>query len=138
MKVALLTASASNEAVLSVRCMACAIKFMEWQIALREYFNPGEANTENAAFGEKMLDYFAKVTMRQVKAGKGVELNWQRIVHDQKWGKNDGGWLVFGTIQNFLKIGELIAVPEYDEKGEEKKIDTRFGTLPYEVRLPHE
>ena len=92
--------------------------------------------TQNAAFDEKMLNHFAKVTMRQVKAGTGVELNWQRIVHDQKWGKNDGGWLVFSTIQNFLKIGELIAVPEYDEKGEEKRSTPGSGRYPMRLDYP--
>ena len=137
-KVALLTASASHEPIVSAECMAKAILFMEWQIGLREHFRPSEANSDSAAFGEKVLNCFQKHTMRGMrKAESGVvELDWKRMGHDQKWGMEDGGWLYFNTIQNFLRIGELVAIPDLNKKGEEVPLDRKFQTIPKYVRLP--
>jgi hypothetical protein len=137
-KVAILTSSASHEKVVTAECMRCAIIFMEWQIKLREFFKPSDASNESAAFGEKVLNLFAKKTAIQVNKGEGTHLNWKRIAHDAKWGKEDGGWLLFSTIQNFLRVGELIGIEdEYNDKGEIMKLDPKFQRLPRNVRLPH-
>jgi len=139
-KVAILTASANRDKLVTGECMAKAIKFMNWQIALRSLFKPSEATTDAAAFGEKVLNYFEKYTRKQILAGKAasdgtVHLDWKRIGHDMKWGKQDGAWMLFSTIQNLLRVGELIAIKETDEEGK-SNIDPKFNLLPRLVRLP--
>lgn len=139
-KVAILTASANRDKVVTGECMVKAIKFMNWQIALRSLFKPSEATTDAAAFGEKVLNYFEKVTRKQILAGKvasdgTVHLDWKRIGHDMKWGKQDGAWMLFSTIQNLLRVGELIAIEETNEEGK-SNIDPKFNLLPRLVRLP--
>lgn len=145
-KVALLTASANGDKTVGAECMARAIKFMNWQIALRSWFKPSEANTDSAAFGEKVMRHFEKVSAKALVDGKQktshyeivngeVRLNWKRIAHDAKWAKQDGAWMLHSTMQNLLRVGELVAIEETDEEGE-STIDPKFNLLPARVRLP--
>jgi hypothetical protein len=42
-KVALISASANRDKTVTAACLAAAIKFMDWQLRLREVFRPSEA-----------------------------------------------------------------------------------------------
>ena len=118
MKVALITAMANHKEEVSAECMKCAIKFMEWQIALRDVFKPGEAMNVGAEFRTVALRALGRrgATLKYI--------NWKRVAHDLKWGDKFGDWVVSAGISSLIAVCELIPEIEIDEKGKEVKSKT--------------
>jgi hypothetical protein len=101
-KVALLTASGNHEKTVTAECMGCAIKFMEWQVRIREMFQPGEAINVQAQFRETALR-----GLKTVGAEESF-VPWKRVAHDRKWGKTYGDWIVKTGIEGLVEAGELV------------------------------
>ena len=107
MKVALITTMMNDEDVVTEQCMRCAIKFMEWQIAIRSVFEPGEAVNDSARCRTVILQAMER------KGAKEKSINVKRLAHDRKWGDRFGDWLVKSVIQNLADMGEI--VPQIEE-----------------------
>ena len=58
LRVALLTASANHEDVVTEECVRCAIKFGEWQEQVREQYKAGQATNLEGQCMEAVLDFF--------------------------------------------------------------------------------
>ena len=113
LKVAIITASANRENVVTVDCMATAIKFMEWQLRLRKVFETGHSLNQGAECRD--------VILKTLKA-KGAErefVSWRRVSHDHKWGEKYNDWLVKTTIENLVEAGELVYQKMMSKDGDE-------------------
>jgi hypothetical protein len=102
LKVAVLTASANRETVVSAECMAAAIRFMEWQIQIRQTFQTGEALNQGAECRDVILK-----ALKSVGAAHEF-VSWRVVAHNRKWGEKYGDWMVKTTIENLVEAGELV------------------------------
>jgi hypothetical protein len=95
--------------------MACAIKFMEWQVRLREMFQPGEAVNTQAEF--------RGMALKGLKAVGAEEMfvSWKRVAHDRKWGDKYGDWIVKTGIEGLVEAGELVWQQTIKGTGEDRK-----------------
>jgi hypothetical protein len=110
-KVAILSASGNHEAVVTAECMAAAIRFAEWQVKLRNVFQPGEAMNQQAEARNKV--------MKGLKAA-GAEskyVSWRRLSHDLKWGATYGDWIISKCIEGLQEAGEICFKMVVDEDG---------------------
>ncbi|MFZ0799963.1 MAG: bifunctional DNA primase/polymerase [Terriglobales bacterium] len=112
MKVALITTMMNHEETVSEECMRCAIRFMDWQIAIRQVFEPGEAVNDSARCRTIILE-----AMKQGGACEGY-INIKRLAHDRKWGKRFGDWLVKSVIKSLADMGEIQPKVVEGEKSE--------------------
>jgi hypothetical protein len=80
MKVALLTASAKGEKEVTADCMSKAIRFMEWQLKIREIFKPSkaEAGNKEAVFTNLLLPALEQ------KGALTEFVSWRRVSLDRK------------------------------------------------------
>jgi hypothetical protein len=110
MKVALLTASCNKDAEVTSEGMAAAIRFMEWQVRLREVFKPSVAlDTAEAKFAEQAMQTFIR------KGGQQNPINWKRISNDRKWGDRYGDRLVASGIKWMIETGRIYPVEVSDD-----------------------
>jgi hypothetical protein len=111
MKVALLTSSCNKDAEVKPEGMAAAIRFMEWQVRLREVFKPSVAlDMAEAKFAEQAMQTFIR------KGGQQQPINWKRIANDRKWGDRYGDRLVASGIKWMIETGRIYAIEESDDK----------------------
>jgi hypothetical protein len=111
MKIALLTASCNKDAEVKPEGMAAAIRFMQWQVRLREVFKPSVAlDTAEAKFAEQAMQTFIR------KGGQERPINWKRIANDRKWGDRYGDRLVANGIKWMIETGRICAIEESDDK----------------------
>jgi hypothetical protein len=110
MKIALLTASCNKDAEVKPEGMAAAIRFMEWQVTLREVFKPSVAlDTAEAKFAEQAMQTFIR------KGGQQQPINWKRIANDRKWGDKFGDRLVASGIKWMIETGRIYPMEESDD-----------------------
>ena len=136
MKVALLTASANHEGTVSVECMACAIKFMEWQAKLRTVFQPAEAiGTPESVLGEIIMRKLTAMPKSDAKGSlknsKG-EIKWRRVAHDCKWARQFGASVLDRAIKSLVSVGELKWGEEYDDSINKTKDNTKIVIVRWE------
>lgn len=91
---------------------------MEWQIALRDVFRPGEAMNLGAEFRAVALR-----ALERRGAAHGY-INWKRLAHDLKWGDKFWDWVVSAGISSLIGVGELIPEIETDENDKKVKSKT--------------
>jgi len=119
MKIALLTASCNRDSEITPSGMAAAIRFMEWQVKLREVFKPSVAlDSAEAKFAEQAMQAFVR------KGGLERSINWKRIANDNKWGDRYGDRIVASGIKWMIETGRIYAVEESDDNdpsGKKKK-----------------
>jgi hypothetical protein len=75
MKVALLTASANGDEIVTARGMQAAIEFMGWQERLREVFVPGVSITLEGRFAEAALAAFRRRGGENQPVSWGLDVN---------------------------------------------------------------
>jgi hypothetical protein len=118
-KIALLTASCNRDPEVTRDGMAAAIRFMEWQVRLREVFKPSVSlDTAEAKFAEQAMQTFIR------KGGLERQINWKRIANDNKWGDRYGDRIVASGIKWMTETGRIYAVEESDDSdpsGKKKK-----------------
>jgi hypothetical protein len=118
MKIALLTASANGDALVSVEGMEAAIKFMAWQSRLRGVFKPGLAeDIVDARATERIIN-----TLRRKAESMGDDkfISWRRVSHDSKWVESFGSTVVDRVVNSLINCGELVAKLVEDEEGHSK------------------
>jgi len=117
LKVALLTASANGDQTVSDNCMRKALLFMEWQIRIREHFQPGEAKEQNkeAWFAERLL-----ACLERAGAHENF-VSWRRISLDNRWDKKIDAGVQLRTVKNLVALGRLIEESDDDDAPKSKK-----------------
>jgi hypothetical protein len=138
MKVAILTASANGDALVTAEGMQAASKFMAWQAKLREVFKPGLAeDIVDARATERIIN-----TLRRKAENMGDDeyIPWRKVSHDCKWVESFGSTVVDRVLNSLINCGELEAKQVEDEKGKLKP-DKRWvkvvGKVPHRGKLPH-
>jgi hypothetical protein len=121
-KIALLSASANREESVSAKCLAAAIKFMDWQLKLRALFRPSEA----IGTPESTL---AEIVMRKFRLLSGCaedrpQILWRKVAHDMKWLRH-GPALLKRTIESLVAVGELAWGTKEDADGKKVKDERR-------------
>jgi hypothetical protein len=114
-KIAILKACANDEETVSGFRMQQAIRFMQWQIRIRETFKPGEAEKMN-----RQAWFTERLTAALERAGaKKKFVNWRRISLDNRWDNKIDAGVQLMTVDNLVKLGRLIEEPE--EEDDKKK-----------------
>ena len=138
MKVAILTASANGDALVTAEGMQAASKFMAWQAKLREVFKPGLAeDIVDARATERIIN-----TLRRKAENMGDDdyIPWRKVSHDCKWVESFGSTVVDRVLNSLINCGELEAKQVEDEKGN-VKADKRWvkvvGKVPQGGKMPH-
>ena len=138
MKVAILTASANGDALVTDEGMQAASKFMAWQAKLREVFKPGLAeDIVDARATERIIN-----TLRRKAENMGDDdyIPWRKVSHDCKWVESFGSTVVDRVLNSLINCGELEAKQVEDEKGN-VKADKRWvkvvGKVPQGGKMPH-
>lgn len=101
-KVALITTMMNHEDTVTEECMLCAIGIMEWQIELRQVFQPGEAVNDEAKCRVAIL------AAMQAAGARDAYWNIKRMAHDRKWGNRFGDRIVKTAISNLEEMGEIV------------------------------
>lgn len=125
-KVALLTASANDEKIVSLACMEAAARFMAWQARLHEVFKPGiAANYIEAKASERILDTLRRKDARGETNPDGY-IAWRRVSHDNKWTSAFGANLVARVISGLIDCGELKPLVDESEDGKKEKVNKNY------------
>jgi hypothetical protein len=116
-KVALLSASANGDKVVSRECMQAALEFAKWQERLREVFTVGVAaeNSLEAQFTESLI-----IALKQ-KGADTKFVSWRRLAHDRKWEIRFGPRVVNTTVENLIQSGTLEPHKTVEEGEDGKK-----------------
>ena len=115
MKVALLTASANGDEIVTAEGMQAAIEFMGWQERLLEVFVPGISVTLEGRFAEAALAAFRR------RGGEKKPVSWKRIAHDLKWSSKYGTRVVTQGIKGLLESGEIYPEETVEETADGKQ-----------------
>ncbi len=125
-KVAILTASANDESMVSTACAEAAIEFTDWQTELRKVFRPGIAeNSLEAKCTERIIETLRRMDERG-KTGSEGYINWKRVSHDNKWAETYGSQLVARVIKGLIDCELLESYAVEDECGKKKERDTKW------------
>ena len=127
-KVALLSASANRDKMVTPACLAAAIKFMDWQLKLREVFRPSEAiGTPESTLAEIMM---RKFRIMQGCSEDRTQILWRKVAHDMKWLRH-GPALLKRTIESLVAVGELGWGTKENSEGQlvkdERRVIVRFA-----------
>jgi hypothetical protein len=126
-KWAILTAAVNGEHRVTAECMAKAIRFFEWQVAIRRKFQPGEADDRNreAQMADKFIkalkDYGADIVEERTDEKGNVTrawkyVSWRRIAADRKWASKIDPSIILRTVTNLDKM-KVIQHELYDDHG---------------------
>jgi hypothetical protein len=138
MKVAILTASANGDALVTAEGMQAASKFMAWQAKLREVFKPGLAeDIVDARATERIIN-----TLRRKAENMGDDeyIPWRKVSHDCKWVESFGSTVVDRVLNSLINCGELTPKDIEDEKGKlkpNKRWVKVVGKVPHRGKLLH-
>jgi hypothetical protein len=113
-KISLITTMMNHQETITEECMRCAIGIMEWQIELREVFQPGEAVNDEAKCRVAIL------AAMQAGGAEDAYVNIKRMAHDRKWGNRFGDRIVRNAISNLADMGEIVPKVVETEDGKKK------------------
>ncbi len=91
LRTAVITASANGDVMVTSECMAAALAFADWQMAVRKIYAAGEAMNEDAQVTGLILDAFAELYEAEAD-GSPKKLGGRYI-------KVPGGWVNFRLLQ---------------------------------------
>jgi hypothetical protein len=110
-RVAVLSALANGDIVITPECAAAALEFAKWQHLVKSVFRIG--NAIEGSLEAKFCDVALSALQRQGADKQCV--SWNRLSHDRKWVKTYGAGLVNRCFEQMVKAGEIILDPR-DEK----------------------
>ena len=94
LRVAVITTAAQGErdktdwkAPVTEDCMRAALKFMEWQEAIRERYKPSEADTPGGKLAELIAETFMRI---KDEAGNYAWASWRAVYRKHNWQRKDG------------------------------------------------
>jgi hypothetical protein len=77
LRVALVSAALNEDQEVSLECMQCSLKLMEWQEQIRKVYQPAKGASEASECMEAVLDAFEK--------SKGKSINWRETARKAHW-----------------------------------------------------
>jgi hypothetical protein len=99
MRIALVTSFANHDEAITPESMQAALRFMEWQEAIRAIYKPGEAETMEAEIESIIMNVLEKV-------GIEVKVNWQRLYRNKHLDRK-GNNLVNRVRDGLVKEGRI-------------------------------
>jgi Bifunctional DNA primase/polymerase, N-terminal len=125
-KIAVLKAAFNGEREVTAQRMRQAIMFMEWQIVIRGYFQPGTAKESN-----KEAWFVDRLVPALERAGACEKfVSWRRISLDNRWDRRIDPGVQLRTVQGLVELGRLIEEAVDDEKRKEAKASGRKRVYP--------
>jgi hypothetical protein len=122
MRVALISASAAKESIVSIPCLEAAIKFGEWQERVRRVYRIGEAETQEGVVTGAILDAF-KFVEDEYEAGRNVYygppknelpivkeggwVSWRLLAQKKGWATRWGSAVVTRVRSALVQSGDL-------------------------------
>jgi hypothetical protein len=107
MRIALVTSFANYNEVISTEAMQAALRFMEWQEAIRAIYKPGEAETMEAEIESIIMRTLEKV-------GVGAKMSWQTLYKNKHLDRK-GNNLVKRVRDGLVKEGRIGFDPQTRE-----------------------
>jgi hypothetical protein len=124
LRVAMITASANGDASVSEECMAAALRFMEWQQAVRAWYRPSEMDDKDGICQEAIC----RVLERLGKDDPDGWVSWKKAKRAGNLSRHTAT-RVIRIYKGMVELGMIEEERETDNEGKESKKKTGMVRL---------
>lgn len=118
LRVALITSVLNGDPEVTPECMKAALRFCDWQIAVREKYKPGIAENKDAECMEAIVSVLHD---HAAKHGLSERIHWARTMNGKSYYRRFGAIIMNRVKKALIAEGIIVEVYEEDDDGKKKK-----------------